>query len=136
MKRAARAALRGELSLLAPEILVQMLSLARATGCLVFRRGGPRCRLYMRDGRITFAQLTRGGGGRGSALERMEPTPRQDVCDALAVALGWRTGSFTFERGAHPDDGVATLDADPQEILLECLSRIRAAGGGDEEGRV
>lgn len=132
MKRRSRPALRGESSLIAPEILVQMLAMARTSGCVVFRAGPETCRVYLRDGHILWAELV---GRRTGAHDATQPA-RERVCDALAQALAWRTGSFTFERDVLPDAEHDTLDADPQELLLDCLSRVRTQGGGDEDGVV
>ncbi len=121
-------ALRGDLALLPPEILVQMLSLGRVDGCLRFGTRARRCRVYLRGGRITWAQLEP-----GARPPSRPATARQRVCEALGEALAWRQGRFTFERGARPRRGGDMLDAEPQELLLECLSNVR---GGDEDGRV
>jgi len=135
MTRTTRKALHGDLSLVAAEILVQMLSAARVTGRLTFRRAARRFRLYMRDGRVTFAHAVH--GPRPGAPPARPTSPLRDrVCDVLAAVLTWRDGSFSFERDALVQDGVETLDADPQELLLACLSRVRPEGGGDEDTRV
>lgn len=130
----AEAALRGDLSLLPPEILVQMLAMAQVTGCLRMHRQAQGCELYLREGRITYARLRL-----DAAPDSNESTAadlRERVCDALSTGLAWREGEFAFERDARVEDVDETLDADPQELLLDCLSRLRTRGGGDEEKRV
>jgi len=134
MRRATRKALSGELSLVRPEILVQMLAAARVTGRLTFKRGTRRFRVYMCDGRVTFAQaVNRAGVEAGSPFEDPDSPLRERVCDVFAAVLGWADGRFSFERGALVQHGVETLNVDPQELLLDCLSRVRPPGGGDED---
>ena len=126
-------AMRGDLALVPSEILVQMLALGRVDGCLRLTRRTQRCCVYLRAGRITLAQLESVRGRRTPTGSATLPV-RERVCDALRVALGWRDGSFTFERDVCPERGAETLDAEPQELLLDCLSRV-GPKGGDEDGR-
>ena len=135
MRRTTRKAMSGELSLVAPEIVVQMLAAARVTGRLTFKRGARRFRLYMRDGRVAFAHAVHGPAA-GESFDAPVLPLRERICDVLAAVLTWADGRFSFERDALVQHGVETLDVDPQELLLECLSRVRHKGGGDEGTRV
>ncbi len=134
---ARRADLRGDLALFAPELVLQILALARASGVLVLECAGTRGNVFLRDGKIVAARVE-------SATVRapkraVEAAPRADaastviaVREDVATMLGWRRGAFAFRSGAEPKAQGVALDV--EGLLLECMTRMdRVRGGAREE---
>jgi hypothetical protein len=84
--------------------LLQLFGTSRKAGVLVLRANGREGRIYLKDGRIRFAELQ----GQSAALP----------LKALYRMLGWQTGSFALDPPDTRafDDGV---DVSAQEVLME-----------------
>lgn len=123
--------LRGDLALFAPELVLQILALARASGVLVLEITGTRGNVFLRDGKIVAASVEpappRGGAGPIDAASALAAV-RED----LGTMLTWRSGAFAFRSGAEPKTQGVSLDV--EGLLLECMTRMdRVRGGAREE---
>ena len=123
--------LRGDLALFAPELVLQILALARASGVLVLEITGTRGNVFLRDGKIVAAGVEpappRGGAGPIDAASALAV-----VRDNVATMLTWRSGAFAFRSGAEPKTQGVSLDV--EGLLLECMTRMdRVRGGAREE---
>ena len=126
--------LRGDLALFAPELVLQILALARASGVLVLEVTGTRGNVFLRDGKIIGAGVEpappRGGAASAGPIDAASTLAavREDV----ATMLTWRTGAFAFRSGAEPKTLAVSLDV--EGLLLECMTRMdRVRGGAREE---
>lgn len=125
--------LRGDLALFAPELVLQILALARASGVLVLEITGTRGNVFLRDGKIVAAGVEP-APPRGAA--RAGPIDAASALAALREDLGtmltWRSGAFAFRSGAEPKTQGVSLDV--EGLLLECMTRMdRVRGGAREE---
>ena len=147
-----RASLQGDLARFAPEIVLQILALARADGALVLQGAGARGEVFLRGGKIVAAQLGPGRGQRRragaaagsrrgrttvpapaapespSAAPQTLPASPEQVRDTLATLLGWRQGTFSFQHGATA--GVEGAPLEVEGLLLECMTRMDRVRGG------
>ncbi len=126
--------LRGDLALFAPELVLQILALARASGVLVLEITGTRGNVFLRDGKIVAAGVEpatqRGGAARAGPIDAAGALAA--VREDLGTMLTWRSGAFTFQSGAEPKTQGVSLDV--EGLLLECMTRMdRLRGGAREE---
>ena len=134
---ARRTDLRGDLALFAPELVLQILALARASGVLVLEITGTRGNVFLRDGKIVAAQVE--PATKRAAASDAGPARARDAASAVAAVredvatmLEWRRGAFAFRSGVRPKTQGVPLDV--EGLLLECLTRMdRVRGGAREE---
>jgi len=121
------AGLRGDLACLAVPELLQVLHLARSSGCLTVteEREAVRCRLWLEQGEVAAVDL---GGGPD---ERRCPEEQ-----ALAAVAAWHEGSFVFDSTVRAGGRVGGRGM--RALLLEVselLDRVEAGGtAADEAG--
>jgi len=102
-------AIRGSLTEASLPDVLQLLAMGRKTGCLGLTHANSFGYIYFAEGRISHASLL------NSPLGTEE---------AVYTLFTWSYGTFNFEPGVTPDDGVALATIDPLSILLEGARRV------------
>lgn len=102
-------AIRGSLTEASLPDVLQLLAMGRKTGCLGLTYGNNFGYIYFVDGHIAHASIV----NRSLATE-----------EAVYLLFTWVQGTFNFEPGARPDDGVEVLTLDPQALMLEGARRV------------
>lgn len=102
-------AIRGSLTEASLPDVLQLLAMGRKTGCLGLTHANNFGYIYFADGSISHASL----------LNRSLGTE-----EAVYALFTWSHGTFNFEPGVTPDDGVEIVSIDPQSILLEGARRV------------
>lgn len=102
-------AIRGSLTEASLPDVLQLLAMGRKTGCLGLTYANNFGYIYFADGAISHASIV-----------------NRRLCTEEAVYLlfTWSQGTFNFEPGATPDDGVKLHSIDPQSVLLEGARRV------------
>jgi CheY-like chemotaxis protein len=108
-----RAGFSGEVSLPMLPDLIQLYSLAGATGALVIRRGGVEGALWLDRGEVVHAECGALAGA-----------------DAFFALLSWRGGTFDMVPGRVAPR--RTIDMSCQELLMEGCRRLDEAGRASE----
>lgn len=115
-----RFALAGDLEHFFPAEVLQLLSLARATGRLDLTRSGEHCELWVEHGRPVFARTNGVSVHVGDVLVHRGDIPPEAVDLALALQRdhpGERIGRMLVKSGAVTEDQV-------REAVLEVQRRI------------
>ncbi len=117
-----RAGVQGDLEILSPELVLQILAAARADGVLRLESPEADGEIFLRAGKVV--DVRRGGQSEAATRERLR--------DALGAMLVWRAGRFEFRPGvASPTPGAAL---EVEGLLLDCVTRLdRVRGGAGEE---
>jgi tetratricopeptide (TPR) repeat protein len=102
-------AIRGSLTEASLPDVLQLLSMGKKTGCLGLTHGNSFGYIYFRDGLISHASIV----NRSLGTE-----------EAVYVLFTWTHGTFNFEPGVTPDEGVEILSIDPQGLMLEGARRV------------
>ena len=134
-----RVDLQGDLAVFAPEIVLQILALARADGVLTLESAGSTGQVFLRAGKVVHVvgarprrQKRQPDRALVSAAADTAAAAVPRLCDDVAVLLGWRDGTFSFQQGAESD--VQGVPLDVEGLLLECMTRMdRVRGGAVEE---
>lgn len=102
-------AIRGSLTEASLPDVLQLLAMGKKTGCLGLTYANNFGYIYFADGAISHASIV----NRGLSTE-----------EAVYLLFTWAQGTFNFEPGATPDDGVQLHAIDPQSLLLEGARRV------------
>jgi len=102
-------AIRGSLTEASLPDVLQLLAMGRKTGCLGLTFGNNFGYIYFADGVIAHASI----------VNRTLTTE-----EAVYFLFTWSQGTFNFEPGAAPDEGVPTVALDPQALMLEGARRV------------
>jgi Flp pilus assembly protein TadD len=102
-------AIRGSLTEASLPDVLQLLAMGRKTGCLGLTHANNFGYIYFTDGIISHASLV----NRNLGTE-----------EAVYALFAWSHGTFNFEPGVVPDEGVERVTIDPQSILLEGARRV------------
>ncbi|MGI9091432.1 MAG: DUF4388 domain-containing protein [Gemmatimonadaceae bacterium] len=102
-------AIRGSLTEASLPDVLQLLSMGKKTGCLGLTYANNFGYIYFSDGSISHASIV----NRSLSTE-----------EAVYLLFTWAQGTFNFEPGAAPDEGVEMLAIDPQSLLLEGARRM------------
>ncbi len=102
-------AIRGSLTEASLPDVLQLLSMGKKTGCLGLTFANNFGYIYFADGSISHASIV----NRSLTTE-----------EAVYLLFTWAQGTFNFEPGATPDDGVEVQSIDPQSLLLEGARRM------------
>lgn len=102
-------AIRGSLTEASLPDVLQLLSMGKKTGCLGLTYGNNFGYIYFADGSISHASIV------NRSLSSAE---------AVYLLFTWAQGTFNFEPGATPDEGVEIHSIDPQSLLLEGARRM------------
>jgi tetratricopeptide (TPR) repeat protein len=102
-------AIRGSLTEASLPDVLQLLAMGRKTGCLGLTYANNFGYIYFADGSISHASIV----NRNLSTE-----------EAVYLLFTWTQGTFNFEPGATPDEGVAMHAIDPQSLLLEGARRV------------
>ncbi len=102
-------AIRGSLTEASLPDVLQLLAMGRKTGCLGLTYANNFGYIYFADGSISHASIV----NRSVATE-----------EAVYLLFTWTQGTFNFEPGAAPDEGVEVQRIDPQSLMLEGARRV------------
>jgi tetratricopeptide (TPR) repeat protein len=102
-------AIRGSLTEASLPDVLQLLAMGKKTGCLGLTYANNFGYIYFTDGAISHASIVNRG---------------LDTEEAVYLLFTWAQGTFNFEPGAVPDEGVAVQRIDPQSLLLEGARRV------------
>jgi len=102
-------AIRGSLTEASLPDVLQLLAMGKKTGCLGLTYANNFGYIYFADGAITHASLV---------------NRSLDTEETVYVLFTWTQGTFNFEPGVTPDEGVHTTAIDPQSLLLEGARRV------------
>lgn len=102
-------AIRGNLSEASLPDVLQLLVMGSKTGSLAISVPGSAGMICFENGRISHATVD------GSDL---------GAEDSVFLMFKWNEGSFSFEPGVRPPDGVRLVSVDPQVLLLEGARRV------------
>lgn len=102
-------AIRGSLTEASLPDVLQLLSMGKKTGCLGLTYANNFGYIYFSDGSISHASIV----NRSLSTE-----------EAVYLLFTWAQGTFNFEPGATPDEGVDMHSIDPQSLLLEGARRM------------
>ncbi|MGI8546476.1 MAG: DUF4388 domain-containing protein [Gemmatimonadaceae bacterium] len=102
-------AIRGSLTEASLPDVLQLLSMGKKTGCLGLTYANNFGYIYFSDGSISHASIV----NRSLSTE-----------EAVYLLFTWAQGTFNFEPGATPDEGVDMHCIDPQSLLLEGARRM------------
>lgn len=102
-------AIRGSLTEASLPDVLQLLAMGKKTGCLGLTYANNFGYIYFADGSISHASIV----NRGLSTE-----------EAVYLLFTWTQGTFNFEPGATPDEGVQMHRIDPQSLLLEGARRV------------
>lgn len=107
--RDALVAIRGSLTEASLPDVLQLLSMGKKNGCLGLTFANNFGYIYFSDGSISHASIV----NRSLSTE-----------EAVYLLFTWAQGTFNFEPGATPDEGVDIHSIDPQSLLLEGARRM------------
>lgn len=102
-------AIRGSLTEASLPDVLQLLAMGKKTGCLGLTYANNFGYIYFADGSISHASIV----NRNLSTE-----------EAVYLLFTWTQGTFNFEPGAIPDEGVHLHAIDPQSLLLEGARRV------------
>lgn len=102
-------AIRGSLTEASLPDVLQLLAMGKKTGCLGLTYGNNFGYIYFANGAITHASLV----NRSLSTE-----------ETVYILFTWTQGTFNFEPGVTPDEGVPLGTIDPQSLLLEGARRV------------
>jgi tetratricopeptide (TPR) repeat protein len=102
-------AIRGSLTEASLPDVLQLLAMGKKTGCLGLTYANNFGYIYFADGAISHASIV----NRNLSTE-----------EAVYLLFTWTQGTFNFEPGATPDEGVPMHSIDPQSLLLEGARRV------------
>ena len=102
-------AIRGNLSEASLPDVLQLLAMGSKTGALSLSVPASSGTIYFENGRICHACVT----------DRTLGTE-----EAVFAMFKWNDGTFSFEPGLQPLDGIDPVSLDPQAVLLEGARRV------------
>lgn len=102
-------AIRGSLTEASLPDVLQLLAMGKKTGCLGLTYANNFGYIYFSSGAVSHASIV----NRSLSTE-----------EAVYLLFTWAQGTFNFEPGATPDEGVAVHAIDPQSLLLEGARRM------------
>lgn len=102
-------AIRGSLTEASLPDVLQLLAMGRKTGCLGLTHANQFGYIYFTDGHVSHASIVNRSLG-----------PEE----AVYLLFTWSQGTFNFEPGATPDEGVETVALDAQALMLEGARRV------------